>query len=186
MTSNKDVESNSSLQTYLSALDDLFNCPHPKNLTDEDKKKLKGQYKLLVDRVDPMLEEKLSDYELWYKICTDSKIYDSIQEFIGYSIHFLIQDQNECSVESVIGDIQKIDSRFRPRLKHETVEKQEFLTKNGPDPLLSKNLRFKALDRMWPEGWHFLVSEMLGRTQSATVTTLLKHAKKENKFAFDL
>ena len=68
---------------------------------------------------------------------------------------------------------------------HDTVTKQQFLIKNGPDPLLSKDLRVKALDRMWPDGqWHFLVGERIERFKSETVSTLITNAKKKNKFVF--
>ena len=111
-------------------------------------------------------------------------MFSPIKEIIHFALCFLSRDQNECSVESLIGDIQTIDSKTRPRLSHETATMQEFVRQNGPNPLLSKDLRRKALDRMWPKGWHFLVAERIGRFQSATVLSQLERAKEKDNFCF--
>ena len=74
------------------------------------------------------------------------------------------------TVESLIGDIQEIDSSKRPRLLHETATMQEFVRKNGPSPLFSWELRKRTLNQMFPNGWLFLVADRVGRFQSCAVS----------------
>ena len=88
-------------------------------------------------------------------MCTSSTCFESTKDIIHFALSFLVRDQNECSVESLIGDIQEVDSSNRPRLLHETATMQEFVEKNGPSPLFSWDLRKRTLNQMFPNGWHF-------------------------------
>ena len=102
---------------------------------------------------------------------------------------FLVRDQNECAVESLIGELTSVDSSSRPRISHETVTKQEFVHRNGPHPLLSKDIRKAALDKLFPKsqfpnGWHFLSSEKIGKFLSTTVSRHKTEAEKANNFCF--
>ena len=97
-----------------------------------------------------------------------------------------MRDKNECSVESLIGDIQEIDSSKRPRLSHETATMQEFVRKNGPSPLFSWELRKRTLNQMFPNGWHFLVADRVGRFQSCAVSTVIADSKASDDFCFTI
>ena len=105
------------------------------------------------------------------------------------ALHFLVLDQNECSVESLIGHITEVDSSSRPRVSHETVTKQEFVRRNGPHPLLSKEIRKAVLDKIFPisqfpNGWHFFSADRIGRFHSQTILRHISEAKASNNFCF--
>ena len=70
--------------------------------------------------------------KIWYKICTTPVIFQTSKEMIHMALCFLARDQNECAVESLIGEIIAVESSSRPRILHETVTKQEFVHRNGP------------------------------------------------------
>ena len=97
-----------------------------------------------------------------------------------------MRDQNECSVESLIGDIQEVDCSNRPRLSLETATMQEFVRKNGPSPLFSWDLRKKTLNQMFPNGWHFLVADRVGRFQSRAVSTVIADSKASDDICFTI
>ena len=127
--------------------------------------------------------------KIWYKICTTSVIFQTNKEIIHMALCFLVRDQNECAVESLIGEISSVDSSSRPRISHETVTKVEFVHRNGPHPLLSKEIRKAALDKLFPKiqfpnGWHFLTCERIGKFHSVTVKRHETEAKNANNFCF--
>lgn len=183
---NNDLEESSQnrLQYRLSSLEKLIECPmQPEQMTVDQKQILKDQYTTLFIQVQDLLKENgqiQKNSDIWNKICTTASCYECTKDIIYFALCFLVRDQNECSVESLIGDIQEIDSKNRPRLSHKTATMQEFVRKNGPNPLTSWELRKKALDRIWPKGWHFLVADRVGRFQSAVVTSLVSDAKTDD------
>ena len=125
---------------------------HPEPLTAKEKNILVHRYRTLFIAADKVFQKHPDSRRInnliWYKVCTNSNIYSPIKEIIQFAFSFLMRDQNECSVESLIGDIQYIDSSDRSRLSHETATMQEFIKQNGPHPL-SEDLRRKSLDHLF-------------------------------------
>ena len=79
-----------------------------------------------------------------------------------------------------------MDNSSRPRLLHDTAVKQEFVKRNGPAPLLSKEVRRQALKLMFKnKGLHFVTAENIGRFQSRTVHRLVKEAEEKDDYCFD-
>ena len=118
----------------------------PEPIASDQKQVLRAQYTTLFISVEDLLKEEGQSHknsDIWYKICTSSPCFESTKDIIHFALSFLVRDQNECSVESLIGDIQEIDCSNRPRLSHKTATMQEFVRKNGPSPLSSWELRKK-------------------------------------------
>ena len=97
-----------------------------------------------------------------------------------------MRDQNECSVESLIDDMQEVDCSNCPLLLHETATMKAFVRKNGPSPLFSLDLRKKTLNQMFPNGWHFLVADRVGCFQSRAVSTVIADSKASDDFCFTI
>ena len=181
------------LHFRLSKLDELMELPfRPEPLTEGEKPILKEQYKTLFITASEILKELGQEVNrqevnrsIWYEICTSPVHYSPIKEILHFAMCFLVRDQNECSVESLIGDIERVDCSDKPRLVHETVTKIMFVKRNGPNPLLSNDVRKKALDRHFPNGWHFEVQQRLGKLHSSVVSRLLKDAKSSNNYCFE-
>ena len=130
----------------------------PEPIASEQKQVLRAQYTTLFINVEDLLKKDGQSHKnsnIWYKICTSSTCFECTKDILHFALSFLVRDQNECSVESLIGDIQEVDSSNRPRLLHETATMQEFVQKNGPSPLFSWDLRKRTLNQMFPNGWRF-------------------------------
>ena len=182
----------------MSQLDCLFEEPFRLDpLRDYEKIVLKRQYGNLAmaafniynDLTKATTNQIHINSKIWYKICTTPVIYQTNKEIIHMALCFLVRDQNECAVESLIGEISSVDSSSRPRILHETVTKVEFVHRNGPHPLLSKEIRKAALDMLFPKiqfpnGWHFLTCERIGKFHSVTVKRHETEAKNSNDFCF--
>ena len=93
----------------------------------------KNQYMPLCNSVQTILEEEYptSEQEIWYKIGTTPEIYEACKDIIHIGLTFLVRDPNQCSVESVIVNLQKTDAKDRPRILHDTVTMQEFIIQNA-------------------------------------------------------
>ena len=118
---------------------------HPEPLTAKEKNILVHRYRTLYIAADEVFQKHPDSRRInnliWYKVCTNSNIYSTIKEIIQFAFSFLVHDQNKCFVESLIGDIQHIDSSDRSRLNREIATLQEIIKQNGPHPLLSEDLR---------------------------------------------
>lgn len=120
--------------------------------------------------------------KIWYDIGTTEVHYADLKRVIEYCLKVLVRDYNECTVESVIGDIAFVkggkESR-RSRIGYKTHQRQQFVRENGPDPLLSYDVRIEALNRQFQNQrvWNFLKSIRLGNIPSSTFSTLLQLAK---------
>ena len=119
-----------------SSLDKLMDRPmQPEPIASEQKQVLRAQYTTLFINVEDLLKKDGQSHKnsnIWYKICTSSTCFECTKDIIHFALSFLVRDQNECSVELLIGDIQEVDSSNRPCLLHETATMQEFVRKKWP------------------------------------------------------
>ena len=91
-----------------------------------------------------------------YKICIATNCYMNAQEINNYAFRFLIKDQNECLVESLMGAVDDVVILVRNSLSYDTAIKIIFVKRNVPTPFSSQELRKKLLDDMFDVKWHFL------------------------------
>ena len=104
-------------------------------------------------------------------------------ELKNMSLRFLIRDGNECTVESLIGDVDLVRGTRRTRLEYEQLHRQLEIRRNGPHPLLPEceERRKAALNLMFPR--HFVKASSLQMT-SSTYQTKLRQAKDQDTFCF--
>lgn len=113
---------------------------------------------------------------------------DTLQIIKNYALRFLIRDQNECIVESLIGDVAYVKSEKRKSLSYEKMHEQMFLRKNGPHPMLSKDFREKVLNALFVDtqgclsAWRFLLSKHFKNAHSKTYMTYLTKAQAHSSF----
>ena len=74
--------------------------------------------------------------KLWYYLLTHEEYYNNCQNFIAYAFRFLNRTFNETIVESEVSPLEDIENKKTP-LKHDTSVKLNFITTNGPHPLVS-------------------------------------------------
>lgn len=192
------------IELRLAKLEDLMKCELINPLTPDEKQVLRAQYKTLfirsihivneVKREIPTLFEnekpisvKIVNNLVWYDVCSKEEYFHDIKNIIEFSLRFLIRDANECSVETLIGDVDHVKSIKRTKLQYENLHKQLFIRENGPHPLLSDEIRKKALNELYPRGWHFLKSQVLtSSTSSKVFQSHLNRARLNNTYCFDL
>lgn len=189
------------LEFRLRQLEELFVLPHSHSpLTDDDKTLLRAQYTTLCITADEIAEEIYADGKLtlckhinnciWYTICSKENHFRGLQAIIDYAMRFLIRDFNECSVESLIGDVEFVKGgkgSRRTRLHYETLHEQMFIRKNGPHPLLSVQLRKEALDRVFEKTkkWKFIISHNFSNMPSKVFASRLQNAKLADNCCFE-
>ena len=96
-----------------------------------------------------------------------------------------MRDSNECSVETLIGDVNYVKGTRRNRLEYENLQSQIFVKRNGPHPLLSETLRKDALNFMYLNGWQFTKPKTFGCFASTAYNNVLKQAKLQNTYCFN-
>ena len=70
---------------------------------------------------------------------------------------FLNRSFNECIVESEVSSVEDISTSSR-HLKDENVEKLNFISSNGPHPLVSMSLVDDMLTNHFGKDWHFSIA----------------------------
>ena len=162
--------------------------------TEGEKEILRCQYRTLFMRALEVGEDvKLrSDYNnmeihhvnnaIWYTLGTEEELHRGIDEISHLGHHFLVRDGNECTVEALIGDVDFVKGRRRTRISYKHLHQQLFIRRNGPHPLVSEEVRKKALDSVFGQRWRFVKAGPL-TLPSQVYATQLKKAK-EQSFCF--
>ena len=129
------------------AFDNLLDClAGPTPLLDNEKQRLKAEFLTFTlnvpDASATLNAEKTSftQTELWYKLLTNEEYYSNCQNFIAFAVRFLNRTINETIVESEVSSLEDIETKKR-HLEHDTSVKLNFISTNGPHPLVSLPLR---------------------------------------------
>ena len=80
------------------------------------------------------LDMEISQTKLWYELLTKVDCFKNYKQFINFALKFL---NRIMAVE--VSNLEDINSKKRP-LEHKNVEMLNFISSNGPDPLLSMGL----------------------------------------------
>lgn len=131
------------------------------------------------------LNDGIIKFILLTKKFTQMRVFKTFVSKLIYALRFLIRDGNECSVESLIGDIdltKSASSNRRSRIIYENLHKQMFIRRNGPHPLLSEHYRKRTLNKLFPSGWNFIKANL--NLPSKAYTTRLNKTKADTTFCF--
>ena len=143
------------------AFDNLLDCPAGQTpLLDNEKQRLKAEFLIFTlnvpDASATLNAEKNSftQTELWYKLLTNEEYYSNCHNFIAFAVRFLYRTINETIAESEVSSLEDIETKKR-HLEHDTSVKRNFISTNGPHPLVSLPLVKDFLNAHFGKDWHF-------------------------------
>ena len=102
-------------------------------------------------------DKKLNQTELWYILLTEERYFKNCIHFNYFASKIISRTANEGIVEVEVKSIKDISTSKRP-LQNITTERLNFVSTNGPHPLVSENLIKDSLDSYFGKDWHFLRS----------------------------
>ena len=95
-----------------------------------------------------------TETDLWYTLLTTEHYYQHCKHFLAFAVKFLNRSFNETIVESEVSCLENIEGKKRP-LKHENSVKLNFISTNGPHPLVNLPLVRDFLTAYVGKDWHF-------------------------------
>ena len=155
---------------------------HP--LVDSEKERLKAEYVTLLLNAESVMQRfdgdnvKYTDKDIWYELLTEEKFYRNCKYVNHFSLKFLNRSFNECIVESEVSSIESIQTKGRP-LKQENVDKLNFISTNGPHPLMAMSLVTDFMTNHFGSNWHFTLNESKWFV-SKTIDRKFEEARKKN------
>ena len=121
---------------------------------------------------------KYFDKDMWYVLLTEEAFYKNCKYVNNFSLKFLNRSFNECIVESEVSSIEAIEAKGRP-LKQENVDKLNFISTNGPHPLMSMKLVEDFMNNYFGSEWHFTLQKSKWFV-SKTIDQKFQEAKNSN------
>ena len=128
-------------------------------MNTEKKALLGAEYTTLqlhAETVRKTLPEKHNDKEIWYELLTNERYYKNCKSINRFALMFLNRSINECIVEAEVSSIEAVDTKKR-HLKNENTEKHNFISTNGPHPLMAQSLVDDFLTNHFGANWHFTI-----------------------------
>ena len=142
----------------------LMACPvGPSPLIEEERARLRSEYNsFLINVKDAISTLKIikptySQSDLWYLLLTEPKFYEHTKYFNAYVLKFLNRSFNETVVESEVSSLENVENQKRP-LNSKTTNMLNFISTNGPHPLVSLPLVKDFLDSYFGKEWHFTLN----------------------------
>ena len=158
-------ESDISNEKRKNSFDKLMECPSgPNPLLKDEKYRLKSEFTsflLNAKRASDSLKIANPNYtqsDLWYRLLTEEKYYKDCVHFNAFAVKFINRTFNETIVESEVSSLEDIETKKRP-LKHENSVKLNFISTNGPHPLVCLPLVKDVLNAYFGRDWHFTLAK---------------------------
>ena len=89
---------------------------------------------------------------------TEPKFYEHTKYFNAYVLKFLNLSFNETVIESEVSSLENVETQKRP-LNSQTTNMLNFISTNGPHPLVSLPLVKDFLDSYFGKEWHFTLND---------------------------
>ena len=147
------------------SLKSLMECPFgPTPYVQEEKNRISAEYvtfQLNAERATNSLKATKTDVsqsELWYELLTNEKYFKDTKKFNAFALLFLTRSFNEGIVEVEVSSLKNVATERRP-LNQSTVEMLNFISTNGPHPLVAMNLVDDFLNAHFGKDWHFTINQ---------------------------
>ena len=136
----------------------------PSPLLTEEKNRLSAEYITLCIN-DETIASKLktesgknaSQNDVWYALLTHEDYYKNCKKVNAFALKFLNRSFNESVVEVEVSNLKQTSTENRSLLQ-KTTEMLNFVSTNGPHPLVSMNVVDSFLDLHFGKNWHFTVN----------------------------
>ena len=149
------------------AFGDLLDCPFgPTPLSSEEKDRLSAEFITMCLNASAIACElserlKIKDHALahsvWFELLTNEQYYKSCQKVNNFALRFLNRSLNEAVVEVEVSNLKETSSDKRKLLQKNT-EMLNFVSTNGPHPLVCMDVVDCFLTRHFGKNWHFTIS----------------------------
>ena len=149
------------------AFGDLLDCPFgPTPLSSEEKDRLSAEFITMclnASTIASDLSERLNikdhalAHSVWFQLLTNEQYYKSCQQVNNFALRFLNRSLNEAVVEVEVSNLKETSSDKRKLLQKNT-EMLNFVSTNGPHPLLCMDVVDSFLNRHFGKDWHFTIS----------------------------
>ena len=129
-------------------------------LIHEEKERLNAEYITMhrnAQRIREQLEDNAKIEKNWYVLLTESKYYENCKFINYFALQFLNRSFNECVVECEVSNFENIQTSSR-HLTDKNAEMLNFISSNGPHPLVSQRLVDDFLTNHFGKNWHFTTS----------------------------
>ena len=154
-------DSSETNETKISALNILLDLPvYPHKLVQEEKDRIRAEFLSFLingEKVKESSTKKLTQTELWYILLTEEHYYKQCYFFNAFALQLINRSANEGIVEVEVKSIKEISSEKRP-LQNKTSEQLNFISTNGPHPLVASELVRDSLNAYFGKDWHFILS----------------------------
>ena len=151
-------------QERCNAFQELMKCQvGPSPLLAEDKRILSAQFVTLCMHADTVVAklsekpQKICQNDVWYKLLTEDSYYKHCKKVNAFALRFLNRSFNEAVVEFEVSNLKQTSTETRA-LKQRTTEMLNFISTNGPHPLVSMSLVDSFLSSYFGKDWHFCVN----------------------------
>ena len=110
-------------------------------LLESEKVRLMAEYLTIYANATELLKSNsnIKIEELWYKLLTEEKYYRNCKFANHFILPFFTRSLNECVLETEVSNVEHITTSKRP-LKDENTEMLNFVSTNGPHPLMSSKV----------------------------------------------
>ena len=138
----------------------LMEMPYGINtLLEDEKVRLMSEYLTIFTNAQDLLKKstKLKIEELWYVLLTEEKYYKNCQLVNHFILQFFTRSFNECIVETEVSNVEGILTSERP-LHDKNAEMLNFISSNGPDPLVSIKVVEDMMSKRFGKDWHFTLA----------------------------
>ena len=102
-------------------------------------------------------EKRVSQNDVWYELLTNPDMYMDCKKVNFFALKFLNRSFNEAVVEVEVSNLKQQSTESRSLLQ-KTTEMLNFVSTNGPHPLVSMNVVDSFLDLHFRKKWHFTVN----------------------------
>ena len=141
-------------------------CPSgPVPLVEEEKSRIKAEYITFTVNAEKAIaayqgeeSQKISIKNLWYELLSKEQYFKHCKNVNAFALLFLNRSFNEAVVEVEVSSLKNISTEKRP-LKTKSTEMLNFISTNGPHPLVSMNLVDDFLNAHFGKNWHFTMNQ---------------------------
>ena len=161
-----DLLSDKTLAACQASLEKLMECSSGQvPLVEEEKSRIKAEYITFTVNAEKAIAEyqgeesqKISIKKLWYELLSKEQYYKHCKKFNAFPLLFLNRSFNDTVIEVEVSSLKNISTEKRP-LKTKSTEMLNFISTNGPHPLVSMNLVDDFLNAHFRKNWHFIINQ---------------------------
>ena len=138
----------------------------PNPLLEEERNRLYSEFVTLclnAEQITTKLKAQNPDNpiihkDVWYELLTNENMNKHCKNVNAFALTFLNRSFNEAVVEVEVANLNDTSTERRP-LAQKTTEMLNFISTNGPHPLVCMDLVDKVVNAYFGKNWHFIIHQ---------------------------